>query len=122
MPVFIMKSDEEQLWNAIRSKGANVLVNAGPIGESLGIHLKRIKYLCDKWMEQGRWTLYGSTAGVIEDQDPILQTRKKRGKCPYCRGSHVAMALPDGTLIPFGKSVLAKLNPQCIKCPRCSSG
>lgn len=69
MSDFMMKSDEEQLWNAVRSKGVNVLVDAGPIGESLGIHPKRIKYLCNKWMNQGRWTLFRTTAGSIEEKD-----------------------------------------------------
>lgn len=63
----MIKVDEAQLWDAI--VGASLCesgpINALPRGLALGMSVKRIKYLCEKWFKQGRWVLTGSMSGTF---------------------------------------------------------
>ena len=59
-----MKDDEQQLKNLVTARGdycAEPYVR--DLGVQLGIHPKRVAYLCEKWASQG-WYEYGVSADL----------------------------------------------------------
>lgn len=59
-----MKPDEQALWEAVVKAGpdSDNLRRVWPLGEALGMHIKRVEYLCRKWDRQGKCCQFGSYA------------------------------------------------------------
>ena len=66
----MIHDDEQQLWDAMIKKskdGKDVLISAMQLGEAMGMSTKRIIYLSKKWCRQGKWMLFGTMSGVVNE-------------------------------------------------------
>ena len=47
------KEDEVELWNKVKNKSLNEVIEWERIGKHLGMPMKRLHYILEKWNDEG---------------------------------------------------------------------
>ena len=105
----MQKPDEIALWNAVIAYKPTLeecdVIPAWTLGTQLGMHEKRIRYLCSKWMRQHKWIQLGSMSGTLKGLELYNESLLSKRHSEADRLRHcIANGLLDTDEIPHAKA------------------